>query len=320
MLYVVGDTRYNGFMITVITGENSFALQRELRKLAGTYVAEHGDLELERLDGETAGPDRVGEALAGAPMLASKKMVVLRSPGANKQVAEQAEQLFGDVPETTDVIIIEPKLDKRLSYYKFLKKNTDFREFPELDAAGLARWLGEAAKSRGGSISPGDARYLVERVGLNQQLLASELEKLLLYDLKITRQTIDLLTDAAPQSTIFQLLEAAFAGDKRRALRLYAEQRAQSVEPAQIIAMLAWQLHVLAIIKTAGERGPDTIAKEAKINPFVVQKSGNIARNLSLTQLKKLVSELLRIDTRIKRTSTDPDEALQHYLLTLANG
>lgn len=311
------DTLYNVGVMIVITGDNGFAVEQELRRLTDAYIAEYGDLGLERIDGE-AGPDRIREALTGAPLLAARKLVVLRGPGANKEVAEQAEQLFGEVPESTDLIIVEPKFDKRLNYYKFLKKQADFREFPELDMAGLARWLTQAAKEAGGSISPADARYLVERAGASQQLLANELDKLLLYDPKITRGSIDELIEATPQSTIFQLLEAAFAGDTRRALKLYAEQRAQNVEPAQIIAMLAWQLHVLAIISTAGERRPDTIAKEARLNPFVVQKSQRIARGLSLTELKGLISDLLKIDISIKRTSTDPDEALQRYLLSLA--
>lgn len=305
-------------MLMVLTGDNGFALQSELDKLVNAYETVHGDLGLERIDAETADLGRILEAVTGQPLLASRKMVVLRGLGANKDAAERIEQLFGDVPETTDVIIVEPKFDKRLNLYKFLKKQADFREFPELDAAGLSRWLTAEAKDRGGSLSMGDARYLAERTGAGQQLLANELEKLLLYDPRISRATIDLLTEATPQSTIFQLLEAAFAGDQRRALRLYAEQRAQNVEPPQIVAMLAWQLHVLATVKTAGERPPDTIAKEAKLNPFVVKKSLAIARDLSLTELKGLIGDLLKIDIRIKRTSTDPDEALKLYLLKLA--
>ncbi len=306
-------------MIVTLTGENSFALQQELQQLVGAFVSEHGDLALERLDGEAVDADRISEALTSLPFLADKKMVVLRGLGTNKQLYEQAEQLFSDISETTDVIIVEPKLDKRIAYYKFLKKQTDFHEFPELDQYGLANWLVDEAKARDGSISSSDARYLVERVGASQQLLSNELEKLLLHDPKITRQTIDLLTDAAPQSTIFQLLEAAFAGNRRQALKLYAEQRTQSVEPIQIIAMLGWQLHVLAVIKTAGDRSADTIAKEAKINPFVVRKSQAIARNLTLARLKKLVNDLLKIDTQAKSTNIDTDEALQHYLLTISS-
>lgn len=313
------NKRYNVCMLTVLTGDNGFALERELRKLVDDHVAAHGDLDVERVDVAASGADRVREALDSVPFLGGKKLVILREPGADKRVSEQAEQLFGGIPETTDVVVIEPKFDKRLNYYKFLKKHADFREFPELDVSGLSRWLAQEAKSAGGSIGAADARYLVERVGSDQMLLANELDKLLLYDPRITRHTIDELTEATPQGTIFQLLEAAFAGDRRRALRLYAEQRAQSVEPPQIIAMLAWQLHVLALVKTAGERPPDTIAREAKLNPFVVKKSVGIARSLSRSDLRRLTGDLLKIDVDIKRTSTDPDEALRNYLLRLAN-
>jgi DNA polymerase-3 subunit delta len=305
-------------MQVTLTGDNAFALRQELRRLTDAFVAEHGDLALERVDASEADPARVREALTGLPFLAARKLVVLRGLGTNKQLQENIEQLLHDLPETTDVIFVEPKPDKRLSYYKLLKKATDLREFPEPDAGGLARWLADTARDCGGSLGPGDARYLVERVGPNQQLLSGELEKLLLHNPKISRADIENLTEAAPQSTIFQLLEAAFAGDRRRTLGLYAEQRAQSVEPIQIIAMLAWQLHVLAVIKTAGDRGADAIAREARLNPFVVRKSQGIARRLSLPQLKKLVEDLLKIDVQSKRTNLDPDEALQHYLLSLA--
>ena len=305
-------------MVITLTGGNSFALGAELRRLAGDFMAEYGELAVEQLDGEEAGFERLAEAVTSLPFLASKKLVVLRAPSTNKMFQERVEQLLAEIPETTEVILVEPKLDKRLAYYKFLKKATDFRDFPELDKAGLITWLVATAKQRGGQLSAADARLLSERVGLNQRLLANELEKLLLYGSQVSRQTIELLTDETPQSTIFHLLEAAFAGRHKQAMELYAQQRALKVEPAQIIAMLTWQLHVLSIIKTAGERPNDQIASEARLNPFVVQKSRNIARNLAPARLKQLVSELLSIDRRLKRTDLDADEALQHYLLKLA--
>lgn len=306
-------------MVITLAGENTFGLQHELRKSVNAFVKEYGDMALERLDGEEAEFVRMQEALTSLPFLANKKMVVLRSPSANKKFVEEAEKLLTGLPETTDVIIVEPKLDKRLTYYKYLKKATDFREFPQLDLIGLAKWLTEAAKAQNGALSPADARYLVERAGANQQLLSNELEKLLVHDPKITRRAIDELTEATPQSTIFQLLEAAFAGRTKHMLQLYREQRALKVEPPQIIAMLAWQLHVLAVIKTAGNKSPNQIASEARLSPFVVQKSADIARKLSLAELKRLIANLLQIDARSKRESIDPDEALQHFLLTLAN-
>lgn len=306
-------------MVITLTGANSFGLKRELNGLVRAFLAEHDSMGLERIDGEEAEFDRLSEALTSLPFLASKKLVVLRTPGANKKFIEKAEVLLSEVPETTDVVIVEPKLDKRSAYYKYLKKATDYREFVELDVNGLARWVAGEARSADGSISQADARFLVERVGANQQLLAHELDKLMLYQPDISRQTIELLTEPAPQSTIFELLEAAFAGNARRAMALYHEQRALKVEPQQIIAMLGWQLHIVALAKTGGDRSPDTIAKEAKVSPYVVKKSSSIARRLSLPQLKQLIGDLLTIDRRLKRESLDADEALQNYLLRLAS-
>lgn len=293
-------------------------LGAELKRLVNEFAAEYGDMALERVDGEEAEFERLQEVLTSLPFLASKKLVVLRAPGANKQFLEWAEDLLKGLPESTDLVLVEPKLDRRTAYYKLLKKQTDFREFAELDAESLARWLVEQAEALRATLNANDARLLIDRAGSSQQLLASELEKLALYNPQITRQTIELLTDRSPHSTIFELLEVAFAGQTNRALDLYAEQRALKVEPPQLIAMLAWQLHVLALIKTAGERSPQAIAAEAKINPFVVSKSMNIARKLTLPQLKKLVGDLLALDVKLKSQTIDADEALQYFLLALA--
>lgn len=305
-------------MVTVLSGPNSFLLRAELHKLVGAFVSKQGDIALERLDGQEVELARIQEAITSLPFLASRKMIVLRAPSANKQFIEKAEHLLASVNDTTDLIIVEPKLDKRSAYYKFLKKHTDLREYGELDINGLAAWLVRQAKGENGSISSNDARYLIERVGTNQQVLSSELEKLMLHDSKVGREGIDLLTEQAPQSTIFQLLEAAFAGNTSQALKLYQEQRALKVEVPQIVAMIAWQLHILAVIKAAGSRPAADVAKQAKLSPYVVRKSLPIARQLSVAELKRLINELLDIDLKSKRSNLDTDEALQNYFLKLS--
>jgi DNA polymerase-3 subunit delta len=304
-------------MIVTLTGTNDFARHAELKRLVATFVAEHTDMGLERLDGEEHGADRMRESASSLPFLTARKLVVLREPGKQKAFAEHIADVVKDVAETTDLVIVEPKLDKRLSYYKTLKKETDFREYPDLDGNGLIRWAGEYVKARSGSLNSADARLLVDRVGPNQQLLQQELDKLLAYDAQITKVTIELLTEATPQSTVFELLDAAFAGRTKRAFELYREQRVLKVEPQAIIAMLAWQLHVLALIKTAGTRSAEDIAREAKLNPFVVRKSQGLAHSVSLPKLRQQISDLLQLDLDLKSKAMDADEALQLYLLKL---
>ncbi len=304
-------------MIVTLTGNNSLMLQQELHRRITDFVETYSDMGLERFDGEEAEYDRMREALESLPFLASKKMVVLRLPGANKQFVEHAEKLFAELPETTEVIVVEPKLDKRSVYYKLLKKVTDFKDFTELDGVQLGRWLTDYAKDKGGLLSAADARYLVDRVGSNQQLLANELDKLIVYAPAISRQSIDLLCEPAPQSTVFQLVDAAFAGNDKRVLALYREQRAQNVEPQAIIGMLAWQLHIIALIASAESRSDSDISREAKLSPFVVQKSRALTRRVTPAQIKQQVRDLLRLDISLKSSAIDADDAVQAFLLNL---
>ncbi len=304
-------------MITTLAGENEVERAAELRRIVAVHEKEHGDMAVERLDGEEASYERMLEAVQSLPFLASRKLVVLRTPGANKEFSEKFEDFMVTVSNTNDVLILEPKLDRRLSYYKQLKKLTDFKEFAVMDANGLARFAVEYVKKQGGVLSSGDARLLVERTGTNQSALQNELDKLMAYNTQISRESIELLTERTPQSSIFDLVEAAFRGDKKRTLALYAEQRALKVEPQQIIAMLAWQLHILAVVKTAGGRSVDDIARAAKLNPFVVRKSQNLTSGISLAQLKELVTKLREFDVRTKTEGIMPDEAVQYYLLSM---
>jgi DNA polymerase-3 subunit delta len=305
-------------MITTLTGENEVLRQQELRRLVDGFVAEYTDMALERLDGEEASYERMHEAVQSLPFLVPRKLVVLRTPGANKEFAEKFEQFSEAVAETNDVVLVEPKLDKRTGYYKLLKRDTRFQEFPVLDGNGLVRYLVDYAKAQGGTLAANDARLLIDRVGQNQLILQHEVEKLLSHNAKITRQSIELLTERTPQSSIFELLDAAFAGNARRAMQLYDEQRALQVEPQQIIAMIIWQLHVLAVVKAAGTRSADEIARASKISPFTVRKTQTLARRITLQRLKSLITQLRVFDVRLKSEAMSADEMTRYYLLQLA--
>jgi DNA polymerase III delta subunit len=198
-----------------------------------------------------------------------------------------------------------------------LKAKTQYEEFSEMDARELARWLSAEAKKQGGQLTLADANYLVERVGSGQQLLASELNKLITYDPKVSRENIDRLTEKTPQSKVFDLLDAAFAGDKERALELYDEQRAQKVEPQFIMAMVAWQLKLLALAKAGGNKSSQQIAKDAGLSPYPVMKAQNLARKIDDERLRRMIAEALEIDQKGKTKNIDLDEALKTYLVTL---
>ena len=304
-------------MIITITGTNSYLVRRRLGELVSKFVAEYGELALERIDAEEADLSTVRDAVSSLPFLSNRKMVVVRNLSALKPSPEQIEQIISSITNSTDVVFYEPITDKRTTFYKILKSKTKLEYYQDLDSRELAKWLASEAKNLDAKLSLADANFLVDRVGTNQAILANELEKLLTYKSDVHREDIELLTEPTPQSKVFDLLDAAFSGDKKRALKLYEEQRIQKVQPQAILAMMAWQLRLIALAKHAGQRRADEVASDIGANVFPVSKAFGLAEKIEDKKLKILTSEALDIDVRGKTTSLDMDEALKTYIATI---
>jgi DNA polymerase III delta subunit len=74
---------YTKGVITTLTGENDVLRQEALTQMVSGFIAEHGDMAVERLDGEEADYARMHEAAQSLPFLVPRKLVVLRAPSAN---------------------------------------------------------------------------------------------------------------------------------------------------------------------------------------------------------------------------------------------
>lgn len=304
-------------MIITITGDNQFQAQAEARKVVDAFIAKHGSLAVERFDAGEVEVEQILSSITAGSLLSPYKMVVIQDFETNKLLTERAEELVAQTPEDTMVLITIGKLDKRVAYGKLLRKSTDFREFSALSPQDTVTWVMKGAEEKGGQIDRGTAQYLLDCVGANQERLSNELDKLILFDPKITRETIDQLSERQPTSTVFELLDAGFNGRQEKALKLYEEQRRQQVEPLAMIGMIGWQLHVLALIKTGKDKSAADNAKDAGIHPFVVQKSVSLAKNMALSKLRHLVHHAVVLEEELKSRTMNADDAVKHFLLSL---
>ena len=305
-------------MIISFIGDNSFAREKAAREFTDGFVGAHGTHSVDRFIATDIELDTLSGAVTTTPFLSQRRLIIVRDISANKIIAEHFEDILQQTADTSDLVIIESRIDGRSKYLQILRKMTDCREFSQLDTAELSSWIVAQTKQLGGSISQRDAQYLVERVGNNQQLVSQEIDKLTLYSPNITKETIDKLTEYMPQSSIFAMLEAAFAGDIKTALNLYKEQREQGMEPQAILGMIAWQLHILALVKTGQDKDPSEIASAAKLNPFVVRKSLAVTRRLSFADLSNLLELATTTDYKLKTSKMNADSAVSALLVACA--
>lgn len=302
-------------MVRTFTGKNSFALQASLKAIIDDYLSRSGDFAVERVDASETDVNSILQAVQSLPFLSLEKLVVISNIQSNTSLMDRLEELIDRTAEEVEVVLVDPSLDKRKTSYKILQKQTDLRDFADPKSQELPDWIMQLAKEKGATISRSDASYLVERVGANQQFLANEVEKLATYNSEINRKSIEALTDQSLQSTVFSLIDSAFAHNPKKALDIYREQRSARVDPHYIIAMLTWQLQALAQAVFAVEKTESSLVSLGQ-SPYTARKSLSLAQKITKTEMKKMVVDLSELDARIK-TNADPDSALELYLLSL---
>ncbi len=306
--------------IITLTGDNTYEIRHALNKQINMHTTERDQLAIERIDATLLPADKVAAVVArlDSPSLFSgHRLVIIRDLSLNPDLSDQMIEILDVPPSITDVIIVDPHLDRRSKLYKALKNKTNFREFKVLKEYELISWIIKTVDERSGKISRSDATFLADRSGLNQERVSQEIDKLLVLSPTITRPLIELLVEPSIDSTMFNLTDAAFAKQKAKALTIYDEQRRLGVQPIQIIGSISWQLHLLALVKSSGEKQSEEIADAAKLNPWSVNKAKQLVRGISQKELIKAVEKLLIIDDRSKSTAFNTDDALKHYLLSL---
>ena len=301
-------------MITIVAGENYYEKQSYVNGLINNFVQKYGVLSVEKLDASEVTEQKILDALMHLPFLASSKLVVLTNPQSGFLEGLSSVSLADSV----EMIIIVEKIDKRSKYYKVISKLPGYKYFSELDAFKLSNWLVGYVKNAGGKITKYDANYLINKVGVGQITLASEVDKLLAYSQELNKQSVDLLCEPSKESRAFELIEASFRGDLARVDKLFKDECALGLDVSKFIGLIVWQLHLLSLIKTSESRSSSEIAKESKISPYAVQKSMTLASKISIKNLKKLISQILEIDIKIKTKNYNAKNLLLNYLYSIS--
>lgn len=304
-------------MIITLTGDNTYMAAQAERQLAAAFTAKHGANGIERVDGEELTAARLPDLLQGATLFAPVRLVILKNIAGNKAMHEPLVAALAKAAPETTLVVADSALDKRTKLYKFLKTNSDFKDFGMLDEQKLAAWVQQTAKTAGAELAKADAQYLVQRAGLDQWRLHNEIEKLASYQPQITRATIDDLVEANPQADAFAVLDATFAGDAKKCAQLLAVLKTAE-DPYKFFGLLASQTHALAVIAAAGARPADQIAKSAGLHPFVVRKTQPLASKLGAKRVAAIAKIVADCDWQLKSAGADPWQLVATALQKIA--
>lgn len=300
-------------MITLISGDNTFEIERAVDVIVANFKG-----VAERVDGSSLELRQLPDLLMGATLFANKRLVIIKNLSENKEVWATFGDWLSRVSDDTDVVLIEPKPDKRTVTYKELKKQAQIIEVTQWldrDASKAETWVRDEAKQLGVSLDTKCVQVLVRRVGLDQWHLFHALEKLALVD-TVTVEVIEALIDANPVENVFNLFDAALRCDGKKVTEMVRTLELTE-DPYRLFALLSSQAFQLSAVVAAGPH--NDVAKDFGIHPYAVSKLVPGARQLGRSGARKIIRAFAKADDDMKLSRAEPWLLIERALMKVAS-
>ncbi len=195
--------------------------------------------------------DELKHATHSLSLFAERRLFELRMPGGKPDKgAQQLADLAAQAPPDIVCLIVTDKLDKKAGdapWVRAVEKHGVWVPVWPVDTAALPGWLRARARALNVELTPTAAQLVVDRVEGNLLAAKQELEKLSLLANGAPIGT-DLVLQSVGDSArydVFQLAEAAAAGDAARALRVLLGLKSEGIEPTLILWALVRELRGL---------------------------------------------------------------------------
>mgnify|MGYP001614321635 CR=1 FL=1 len=300
-------------MITLLTGENSFEIDRALDKIVSDF-----DGVAEKIDGSVVELRQLPDLLMGATLFADKRLVIIKDLSENKTVWADFGDWLPRISDDVQFVLVEAKPDKRTRTYKELQKAAKVQMFAiwgDRDYGLAEKWVIDEAKSAGFDLGKKSAQTLVARIGMDQWGLYQALQKLAVLE-TVTPENIAEFIDARPSENVFNLFEAALRGDARQVSDMIRTLELTE-DPYMLFGLLSGQAFQLAALAVSDEPQA-VVAKDIGAHPFALGKLANHANKLGRPGVKKVITAFAEADQAMKSSGGEPWLLIERALIKIS--
>ncbi|MFI3230536.1 MAG: DNA polymerase III subunit delta [bacterium] len=268
------------------------------------------------------------------PFMSDKRIVIIKNLGLFKDDKKSFCDVLGDyikdLPEFCILIILEASINKTRKLYKQINKIGSCHDVDEATENDIAKYIISVAKKSNTYIDLNTAMYLISYLGLNINLILSELDKLIFYlkdsgdsgdnnnNRVIDINIINNICAKSVETQVFELVDCIANKNLNTIIEIYRNLLYNKVTPYNILAMIAWQFRVILKVKNASSSNPNQIAKELNMSWYPVKKALTQVKYFSNTQLINALNDCLQTDLNIKTGLAHPELAVEMLMIKYA--
>jgi DNA polymerase III delta subunit len=248
---------------------------------------------------------------------------VAEEPAGGRKKGGKAPPLPLDLPEldpASCLIFVVRKTDRRFGMWKKISKAAELIDADFLRGKALLTAAMAEARALGLRITDEVLRETVEQSGPSLGRIASEFEKMLLYQ-GTTGPSPEAIVAVTSAPALYLLSDALALKNRAECLRLMDEAMRQGEAGLRVLAVAHGTIRKLAVfrvLRRAGSSGVEAGA-QAGILPFKIADTERASRIWSDAEIARAFSILAEADRRLK-LSAPASPALTHALASTAGG
>jgi DNA polymerase III subunit delta len=273
---------------------------------------ESRDFNLDVWHAEETDIDAVLSALNSYPMMAERRVVVLKSVQKMTTAEKDRIAAYAKAPvESTVLVLVAGKADRRQSFYAGLTKTAACFESKPLYENQAAKWVSSRLASMKMAASEEAATLLVRQAGTSLWALEHEIEKLatrMWGKTRISAEDVAELSGVSRKHTTWEWTDTVGRREIGPALSMLDRLIEEGQSPVGLIAGLAERVFLLLRLRHAFDRGVSEkdAVQGLGLSPFFARLYVAQARRYKTVELLTAVRSLREADARIKTGRMEP--------------
>lgn len=285
------------------TGENDYALEKELLRWKAAFCTKHGPENFLEMQGKDSTSSDLLDAVSVMPFIAERRLVFIR--GLPKIEKEELKQVADNIHPQVIVAMIEAKPDKRLGIVKTIAEVAQTKEFTSLSPRDLQAWAKDLVAKEDASIGDAAWKCLLQIVGTDQWMLDAELRKLSAFagGKEITVSHTEELAVPSGEQVVWRMTDLIGGRKADEALAFFHNRLDRGEDPYGIWVILLNMVKNLTLVWAGledGLRDDRSIASAFGIHFFSVRGLLPLARSMSKEKVSALLNFAATADLALK--------------------
>lgn len=318
----------------LLYGQEEFLIEETVNLIINAVLtSEEREFNLSIYDMNETAVETAIEDAETLPFLGGKRVVLIKDPifltGQKEKTKiehdlKRLEQYLGS-PSPESIVIFTgnyEKLDERKKIVKLLKNNGETLQATLMDEKAIRTWIKSRVHECKKEIDGESIDLLLQLVGPKLMLLASEVDKLILYigeESEINSSAVRNLVPRTLEQNVFALIDMIVKRKTEEALQFYFDLLEQKEEPIKILSLLAGQFRLIYQVKELYKRGygQNQTGTYLKVHPFRVKLAGEQAVRFTEQELQEIMNDLAEIDYKMKTGKMDKKLLLELFIMQL---